>query len=79
MNLFQPRQSENKMVIVIRSDQGIADLPIGFTSKLVNEAVIKAYQSGVDFNPKVIQEWEDDAWPKIVLKCKNEAELLKVE
>ena len=41
---------DSKMVIVVRTDSGWEDAPIGLTAKLVSEAVILAYQRGVEFD-----------------------------
>jgi len=72
-----PAVKETKMVIAMRADPGteFEKLPTGLSAKLVCEAVIRAYQSGQEFDSHSVIQWEYDAWPKIVVKCKSEAEL----
>ena len=69
------------MVIAIRADRKTPfdNMPMGLSAKLVSEGVIFAYQRAQEVDPVSLNQWEINAWPKIVVKCKNEAELLDVE
>ncbi|TNV75658.1 hypothetical protein FGO68_gene4728 [Halteria grandinella] len=81
-SLFPPRSDfECKMNIAVRVDNKtpLANLPIGLSARLVSEAVIHAYQSGLQFDAASVRQWELGAWPKIAVKCRNEGELREVE
>ncbi len=69
------------MVIAVRTDKNspLENLPLGLSAKLVSEAVIFAYQKAQETDPVSVSQWEINAWPKIVVKCRNEKELREVE
>ncbi|KAI9028028.1 peptidyl-tRNA hydrolase PTH2-domain-containing protein [Hyaloraphidium curvatum] len=62
-----------KMALIVRTDLGMGK---GKAAAQCSHAALAAYKSLLRSDPALLEEWEDEGSPKIVLKVDSEAEML---
>jgi PTH2 family peptidyl-tRNA hydrolase len=67
---------EYKMVIVVRADLRMSK---GKTAAQASHAAVNCAFAVRKKDPEAFERWTDNAYPKIVLKVKNEKELFEIK
>ena len=67
---------EYKMVIVVRADLGMSK---GKTAAQAAHAAVNVSLASMKKNPDAFEMWMHNAYPKIVLKVKDERELFEIK
>ncbi|CAH8502935.1 unnamed protein product [Schistosoma turkestanicum] len=72
---FEPVHGKMKMVIIVRSD---LKMGCGKIAAQCSHAAISCYEEITETNPGILEAWEAQGQPKIVLRVENYEEMLKL-